>query len=258
MRRLFALPIFAFLLFFRPAPLSAQWPDHWDSPFEGVCVLLDPATGRIESTSDSLALLRHSPCSTFKIPNSMIALERGIMKDTTTLLRWDGVKRWLPVWNQNHTLNTAFRNSVVWFYQKLARRIGSSSYRHWLAAFDYGNRDITGGLDRFWLESSLAISPLEQVRFLEKFWNNTLPVSPRTRDLTLDLMRHDGPGPSTLYGKTGSGRLSDSTDQGWFVGFVTGSFGTRIFAVYISGPKASGALARERAVAILRHRSLLP
>lgn len=75
----------------------------------------------------------------------------------------------------------------------------------------YGNRDISGGLTRFWLQSSLKISPREQVGLLRALFNGSLPFAAEDiavvkRDITLS----SGKG-LRFMGKTGSG--SDDADR---------------------------------------------
>ncbi len=65
------------------------------------------------------------PASTFKFFNSLVALEVGAVKDENEVLKWDGIERPFPQWNQDHDMKTAFKNSTVWFYQEMARRIGA-------------------------------------------------------------------------------------------------------------------------------------
>jgi beta-lactamase class D len=118
-------------------------------------VLRDVAGGRTVRHGASLARARTSPCSTFKIPNSVIGLETGVVPDASFVLRWDGVRRPRAEWNRDHDLRSAMKHSVVWYYQELARRVGPERMRHWVSALHYGNEDTSGGLDRFWLGSSL-------------------------------------------------------------------------------------------------------
>lgn len=114
---------------------------------------------------------RFIPASTFKIPNTIIALELGIADNKDFTLPYDslaprGEGFWSSVWSQDHTLQSAINHSVYWYYQELARRAGEEQMRSFLEKFDYGNRNMDGGVDRFWLHGGLRISPDEQVRFL--------------------------------------------------------------------------------------------
>lgn len=137
-----------------------------------------------------------APCSTFEIPNSVIGLETGVLADASTLFRWDGQRREVAAWNRDHDLRSAIRDSVVWYYQELARRVGSERMRQWLGMLRYGNQDISGGLDHFWLGSSLRISPDEQVAFLERLLTERLPVSPRTLAIVKEILVQEPPAPT--------------------------------------------------------------
>jgi len=121
---------------------------------------------------------RLSPASTFKIAGSLIGLETGTA-DEKTVVPWDGH----PEWNKDHTLASALANSVTWFYQKMAVRIGSGRMQDYLHRIGYGNEDIQGGIDTFWLGSSLQISAVEQVDFLAKLYADKLPFSMKTTGL---------------------------------------------------------------------------
>ena len=119
-------------------------------------------------TDEGRARTGYLPGSTFKIPHALIALETGVVADVDKeVIRWDGVVREIEEWNRDHTLRTAMRYSVVPVFQQIANRIGAERMKQFVDAFDYGNRDIGGALDRFWLDGALRISALEQIEFLQ-------------------------------------------------------------------------------------------
>ena len=98
------------------------------------------------------------PASTFKIPNSLIALETGVVGDPDQdVFKWDGVVRAIEAWNRDHTLRSAIGASAVPVYQEIARRIGAERMQKYLDLFEYGNRDIGGGIDQFWLTGDLRM-----------------------------------------------------------------------------------------------------
>ena len=106
------------------------------------------------------------PASTFKIPNSLIALETGVVEDPDKdVFKWDGVKRDIEAWNKDHTLRSAIAVSAVPVYQEIARRIGEERMQKYVDLFEYGNRDIGGGIDQFWLTGNLRIDPVAADRF---------------------------------------------------------------------------------------------
>jgi beta-lactamase class D len=161
------------------------------------------------------------PASTFKIANALIALETGVVSSAEEWFEWDGTERGIngkPIaaWNKSQTLREAFANSAVWVYQDVARRIGSDRMRHFVSAFDYGNRDISGApVDAFWLTGNLRISPLQQIAFLQRLWAGRLPVAAQHVATVQDMMVIERLGGVTLHGKTGW-----QGDVGWFVGLL--------------------------------------
>jgi len=135
------------------------------SGLRGAFVWRDADGSRTRVAFPALAGTRLSPASTFKIANTLIALETGVAPDERFRLPWDGVKRRLDSWNRDHDLRSALDASVVWYYQELARRIGAKRMREWLGRLGYGNEEMGDKVDEFWLAGPLAISALEQVDF---------------------------------------------------------------------------------------------
>ena len=192
---------------------------------EGTFVLRDLATGTIQTYNAERAAERFLPASTYKIPNTLIALETGAASGPDFAIPWDSTeaapRAWWPrSWRGDQTLATAFRNSVYWAYQDLARRIGEDAMRMYLAQFDYGNQSMGGGLDRFWLGGDLRISPLEQSAFLDKLYHGRLGVSERSTQIVRDLMVLEETDAYRLSGKTGTGEVTPTREIGWLVGFV--------------------------------------
>lgn len=169
---------------------------------------------------------RFTPESTFKIPNSLIALETGVIKDENVITTYDKEKHpaetwWPKAWTQDHNLRTALKNSVVWYYQEIAKQVGKEKYNKYLNQFQYGNEDVSGQIDQFWLSSSLKISPNEEVEFLKRFYKGELPVSKRTTDIVKDILVLEKTDDYKLSGKTGlSSQRDDGTRLGWFVGYL--------------------------------------
>jgi beta-lactamase class D len=219
-------------------------------------VVLDVRTGRATRHHPELARARFSPCSTFKIPNSLIGLETGVVPAPDFVLPWDGQKRDRDSWNRDHDLRSALANSVVWYYQELARRVGPTRMAEFVSRLHYGNEDLSGGVDRFWLGSTLRISPDEQAAFLRRFEAEELPVSPRSVLIVKELLEQPWAEGVVYRGKTGSCRDGEKAPQhGWWVGSVTRGEGTFAFAGLIRGAGASGMAARplvERALQELR------
>jgi beta-lactamase class D len=131
------------------------------------------------------------PASTFKIFNSLVALQTGAVRDEAQIIQWDGRERKFPVWNQDQDMRNAIRNSTVWFYQELARRIGQERMQYYMDLANYGNRDISGGIDQFWLEGGLRMTSQQQIELLVGLYRNKLPFSQRTGHSETDLDRRE-------------------------------------------------------------------
>jgi len=202
--------------------------------------------------------LPQSPCSTFKIPNALIGLQTGVVNGPDHARPWDGVVRERPETNRDQTLASAFRDSVVWYFQDLAREVGEARMQAWLDRLDYGNHDISGGIDRFWLGSSLSITPEAQLDFLVALHHGTLPFRPEVQQQVRDMMRLESDLPGQLHGKTGSCRGDadhDVPDHGWFVGWIDWNArsernpSTTYFVVNVRGEAAWGTT-RARPIAL--------
>jgi beta-lactamase class D len=232
---------------------------------QGTFVLLDAQTGHALRYSPERASTRFLPASTYKIANSLIALETGVATGPDFGLAWDSAvaprQPWWPaVWAQNHTLSTALPNSVVWYYKELARRIGAERMQSYVDRFRYGNRDISGGIDQFWLTGGLRISADEQVNFLRSFYSGKLGVSERSTRIVKDLLVLEQTPRYRLSGKTGWAALGDrSAPQiGWLVGYVEREGQVHFFATNIDIKKNEDAAARLSITkAILRELGLI-
>jgi beta-lactamase class D len=185
------------------------------------------------TTNDPLAAnFGTLPASTFKIPNSLIGLETG----TVTLdykFKWDGKPRRLKSWEQDFDLAGAFKASCLPCYQELALKVGKERMEDWLLQLGYGNMEMGGGLDKFWITGKLRISPLEQIYFLHRLANEQLPFTRANQAAVRDMMLLDTRDGHRLYGKTGW--ADEKENIGWFVGWVEGNgprvfFATRILA----------------------------
>lgn len=212
----------------------------------GTFVLKDIQTGEIFIYNKGRAEKRQAPNSTFKIMNALIGLQTKAVQDEYDVKRWDGITRSVSVWNKDHVLASGMRYSVVWYYQAMARDIGETRMQEWLDRCSYGNRDISGGIDRFWLNSSLKISPLEQVDFIEHLYRETLPFDKNVMKTVKRIMIQQEGDDYTLYGKTGSSGLVDTLATGWFVGFVTVKGHPYVFATNLDTQEDSAGQAAKR------------
>jgi beta-lactamase class D len=209
---------------------------------EGTFVLLDGQTGQTTRYNPARARQSFSPASTFKIPNSLIALETGVARGPDFPLSWDPNVAppqpwWRDSWKRDQTLRTAFRESVVWYYQELARRIGPERMLTYVQRFGYGNEDLSGGIDQFWLRGGLRISPNEQVDFLRRFHRGELGVSPRSTQIVKDVMLVEQTPEYKLSGKSGTTMVDGYEDRelAWFVGYVERENQVHFYALNMEG-----------------------
>jgi len=233
----------------------------------GCFVLRDLRAGDDRVVNPALADEAFTPASTFKIANTLIGLETGVIPDERFTLEWDGVRRdFVEQWNRDHDLRSAMKHSVVWYYQEIARRVGEKRYREWLERLDYGNRDIGGGVDRFWLSpgGALRITPRQQVAFLARLVRGELPVSKRSIGILRDVMPSATEGGVTLRAKTGLGRQEDR-QVGWMAGFVDRPETSHVFASLVLAPPGPDAkqgpvfrARREVALAMLKNFDVVP
>lgn len=201
-----------------------------DEGVEGVIVVHDLRSGATLRSDEARAGRRATPASTFKILHALIALETGVVAGASDTIRWDGVDRGSDGWNRDHDLRSAFRTSAVWYFQELARRIGLERMEGWVRRAGYGNADVSGPIDAFWLEGPLAISPDEQIGFLRRLRAGHLPFSTRSMDVARDLMVLERSDDWTLRGKTGWAR-EGLVDDVWFVGWVDRGEETAFFVI---------------------------
>ena len=250
-----------------PAPITEIRPElarHFEGA-PGAFVLYDLNGNRYIRYNPERCAERFIPASTFKVLNSLIGLESGVIPDETHVIKWDGTRYDVSSWNQDHTMQTAIQNSVVWYYQELARRVGKEKMQKYVEAAGYGNRDISGQIDTFWLEGGLRISADEQVEFLTRLYKQDVPFSPRAVTIVKNILVLDKTDTYRLSGKTGSG-VRVAPQVNWFVGYVEKNGNVYVFAVNVeptaTDAKLAAAIAKmnqakEIAVQILREMGLL-
>ncbi len=193
------------------------------------------------------------PASTFKIANSLIALETGAIADTSTLISWDGQEPNIASWNRDHSMTTAFPNSVVWFYQELARRIVEALMQDYIGRMGYGNRVMGGRIVLLWLTGNLRISAMEQIDLLVRLRNDELPFSKSTLEAVRGIMIEERGGDYVLRAKTGW-----AGDIGWYVGYIERAEQYYFFALNINMDRMEQAASRKSiARSILRDLDLL-
>ena len=224
--------LFLLCLILPTAIVAAEptWEDHpeWSKEFSdrgvtGTALVFDESAMRYLVFDRKRAETPFIPASTFKVFNAMVALETGVVKDEFDVVRWDGTERRFKDWNRDQSLASAMKFSAVWFYQEMARRAGPERMQEWIDKVGYGNRDIGGGIDRFWLSGKLRISALEQIGFLRRLAAGSLPFSARSQETVRRITIQESAPDHVLHGKTGLAMHDDiasKEDLGWYVGWV--------------------------------------
>jgi beta-lactamase class D len=201
------------------------------SPPSSCFLLFEIGVGEVRRLPSESCSTRITPASTFKIPHALTALDSGVLSGPNVAFGYDGATDVPETWKRDHTLATAMRYSVVWYFQRVAKMLGPDHEREYLVKLDYGNQDSSSSLTTFWLNESLKISPDEQERFLVRLYTDALPVSKEAMRTVREILvqpsgvvvnawgEHpfDAPWPegTVVSAKTGSG-----DNVRWLVGHV--------------------------------------
>ena len=206
---------------------------------DGTLVVESVSGDRTYVHNPERASRQFSPASTFKIPNTLIALKHGVVNSKESTFEWDGTDRGLEQWNKDQTLESAFRVSCVWCYQEIARAVGERAYTADLRDLNYGNREIGETVDKFWLNGDLAISAWQQIEFLRGFVNAETGHTTQQIALVKDIMLVNKTDDWSLHAKTGW--TGQALHTGWYVGFVVADDRTWLFAMNMNMETASQA-----------------
>ncbi len=227
------------------ATLLASEPNF--SKFDGSAVILDLNSSKRVIFGER-ENERYAPCSTFKILNSLIALEVKAIKDENESIKWDKTVHEYKAWNRDHSMRSAISVSCVWFYQEMAKRIGKERMAEYVSRAKYGNADTSQNLTDFWLGyGSLSVSLNEQINFLSRFVRNDLPFSQQNINTVKNIITLEKKDGYRFAAKTGS-----CGGVGWFVGFIENKENTRVFAFNIKGDGANGTEAKRIALEYFR------
>lgn len=128
-------------------------------------------------TNDTIAYKEmYSPNNTFYLYESLIGLESGNIKDSADIYSWDFVRYPNENWNQDQNLSVALKHQTEWYFKQVAKTIDTSKMQSWLNLIDYGNKDISSGIDQFW-NTSLKISLRQQFDLFKRLYYYNLPFS---------------------------------------------------------------------------------
>lgn len=168
----------------------------------------------------------YSPASTFKIVHSLIALETGVISDEKMTIQLDSVV----------TMESAFKNSIVPYYQEVARRIGKDTMQRWLDSLQYGNHTIGKSVDSFWLNNTLKLTPDEQLGIVKQLFFNQLPFQKRTHEIVKRLMLQESNANYQLSYKTGLTYRENGNQIAWVVGWIVENKHPYFFVLNLEGP----------------------
>jgi beta-lactamase class D OXA-62 len=198
----------------------ADWGKYFaDEGVKGTVVVLDGRTQTYRAYDAARAERRLSPASTYKIFNSLLALESGAIDNEREVIPWDGKPRRMKAWNAALNLRDAFRVSCLPCYQILSHKIPRQYAQAKLDEVGYGNRTIGRAADTYWVDDSLQISAREQVDFLQRLAKGTLPFSARSQDIVRNISIVEANAEYVLHGKTGW-FTDKKPDIGWWVGWL--------------------------------------
>ena len=220
--------------------------------YEGSFVLYDQENDIWSIHDIEHATLRVAPDSTYKIYDALFGLEEGVITPEDSFIAWNGKNYPFETWNSNQTLQSAMTSSVNWYFQAIDEQLASTNIRNYIQQIGYGNENVSGRLSTYWLESSLKISPVEQVKLLTKLQNNSLGFSSENINAVKDAICLSSSDAGTFYGKTGTGRVDGQDVNGWFIGYIETADNTYFFATNIGADSdATGGNATEITMSIL-------
>lgn len=220
--------------------------------YKGSFVLYDSENDIWSIHDMDYATLQVAPNSTYKIYDALFGLEEGIITPEDSLIAWNGENYPFEAWNADQTLQSAMSASVNWYFQSVDEQLGAADLSKYIQKIGYGNENMSGDFSSYWMESSLKISPIEQVELLTKLHNNSFDFSPENINAVKDAIRLSSSDAGTLYGKTGTGRVDGKDVNGWFIGYIETADNTYFFAVNIGADgDATGSAATEITMSIL-------
>jgi len=224
----------------------------------GALVIESVKTGQRFVHNDTRAREPFTPASTFKVLNTLIALEEGVIAGANAEIPWDGTRYEIAAWNGDQTLESAFKVSCVWCYQDLARRVGMSKYPAYLRQAKYGQfREPLDG-EQFWLDGSLKISAEQQVGFLKHVVERSLPYRASSYEILKTIMLVEEGPLYRLYAISGWAART-VPGVGWYVGYVEAGGDTWLFALNVDTHSAADLPLRKKvALDALRAKVILP
>ena len=220
--------------------------------YEGSFVLYDLKKDTWKIHDMERATLRIAPNSTYKIYNALFGLEKDIITPENSFIKWNGITYPFEAWNKDQILSSAMSASVNWYFGYIDEQLGETSVQEYLHKIGYGNEDLSGNFSSYWMESSLKISPIEQVELLTRLQNQNLGFTPENVNAVKNAIHISSSSFGNFYGKTGTGRVNGQDINGWFIGFIENRDNTYFFATNIQSEQhATGSKASDITLSIL-------
>ena len=224
---------------FKEKTVEVNYENYFDK-INGCIVIYDETQNKSVVYNKELITQEASPCSTFKIISGLIGLEEGVLASSDSTMNYNGSKYSIDTWNKDLTLKEAFQYSCVWYFKKVIDQVGPEKVTQYINDLKYGNCDIsqwagskinpTDDTNGFWLESSLMISPMQQIDVLSDIFEGKTNFSTQHIGTIKEIMFTGTINNYNVYGKTGTGR-----DNAWFIGFFQDENKTYYFATRLVG-----------------------
>jgi beta-lactamase class D len=252
MHRVCWLPI-ALIALTAHSPVASS-AEHAAAAKSSACFLLwEIGVGEVRRNPSEACRTRVSPASTFKIPHALAALDTGVISSIDETIAYDGKATSRELWRRDHTLRSAMHYSVLWYFQRIAERLGPARESEYLHRLAYGNEDSSSGLTTFWLGQSLQITPEEQQAFLLRLYAGNLPIKKAAIDaVKTTLIQPRGvvmnaaganpfnaPWPEDVVVSTKTGSANDTSGRGirWLIGHVQRGTHAFIFVSCVVGTR---------------------
>lgn len=226
---------------------------HYFAGYDGSFVLYDMKANQYHIYNENQSKLRVSPDSTYKIYSALFGLESNVITSENSTMNWNGIHNPYESWNRDQNLSIAMKNSVTWYFQDLDKRTRLARLQAYFSQIGYGNTNLSGGITQYWLESSLKISPIEQVQLLKAFYTNQFGFKTKNIQTVKDAIKLEEKDGALLFGKTGTGMVNNKNINGWFIGYVETKDNTYFFATNIQNDdNANGSKAAQITLSLLR------
>ena len=228
-------------------------PSAPSSGTESCFLLYELGVGEVSRNPSQACRVRITPASTFKVPHALAALDAGVVRGPDEVFSWDGKGDWPPSSRRDHTLASALRNSVVWYFQRIAERLGDEREQDYLKRLAFGNMDSSSGLTSFWIGGSLQVTPEEQQAFWIRLYENRLPIAPAVVAAVKHMLvqpsgvvvnavgeqRFGEPWPARVVVSAKTGSATDRSGRGvrWLNGHVETNGRAFVFVSCVIGPK---------------------